>query len=504
MEEDSVLFGNIEVTKLIKISLFILVWSYVIIYLWIVFQRIQYPFELEWIEGGMVDQVQRILHGQGIYVPPSIEFVPFLYPPFYFYLSAVASAIFGNGFFPLRLISFGASIVALVTIAGIIYGETKNLWAAFLSAGLFIATFRATGAWLDIGRVDSLFLTLWMLFIYVVRGKKNIYVAVLSGLLFSLALLTKQTALVMCLPIIGYLFWLNWKFSLCLLIVATLVFGITTLILNQESSGWYIYYVFTLLSQQTEWLPSKFITFWSRDVVAQLPLAILFAAFVFVKKPKQNGLNPVLWLVILIGALAGAFLTRAKLGGYENVLLPAYAAIVLLFGLGFNEFQKVIVPLPDNYKVLAERLAYLACILQFVLLLYNPFSQIPKASDLNAGKELIQSLSEIEGDVYLPSHGYLPTLAGKKSFAHHSAVWDVLRGGQQTQGKGLLAEDLNRAIHNQYFDVIILDSDWNYCCREIDKYYTREGRVFEDNTVFYPVTGWEIRPSTIYVAKRLK
>ena len=159
-------FGRFKLVPLLNLALFSLAVVYLIIYLWMAYYRLRYPFDLEWIEGGMVDQVQRLLHGQSMYVAPSISYVPFLYPPIYFYFSALAALLFGIGLFPLRLVSFLASLVSFTTIFLIVRAETKNDWAAILSTGLFVATFRVTGAWLDIARVDSLFLALWLLFIY--------------------------------------------------------------------------------------------------------------------------------------------------------------------------------------------------------------------------------------------------------------------------------------------------------------------------------------------------
>jgi hypothetical protein len=79
-----------------------------------------------------------------------------------------------------------------------------------------------------------------------------------------------------------------------------------------------------------------------------------------------------------------------------------------------------------------------------------------------------------------------------------------MRGSQHTTAKTLLTNDLNQAISNQKFDMIILDSDWNYCCMEIDKYYTMAGEVYRDGGSFYPVTGWHRQPTYIYIAKRIK
>jgi hypothetical protein len=505
-KEETPSFINLKLPGLLRVALFSIAVAYLVIYLWMAYQRLRYPFDLEWIEGGMVNQVQRLLHGQSMYVAPGIDFVPFLYPPVYFYFSAAASLLFGGGPFPLRLVSFLASLVSFTTIFLIVRAETKNWWAALLSTGLFAATFRVTGAWLDIARVDSLFLALWLLFIYFVRGRKSTRYAVLSGVLAALAYLTKQTALIACIPILAYLFWCNWKYALVCLASAALTIGITTLVMNHASAGWYSYYVFELLSQQTEWLPQEFITFWKDDLLVHLPIVFLFAAFFLVGRPKQDRLSLLQWLSILTGALAGSFITRVKIGGYDNVLLPAYAVLSILFGLGLAGLLKLIRQVPDEYRGRLEVLIQTACLIQLLILLYNPFAQIPTKADLDAGNSLVKMLSEVKGAVFMPDHSYLPGMAGKATYAHESAIWDVLRGNQQTNGKALLTAELSNAIHQQSFDKIIVDSDLDlyWCCVDIDQYYTLEGEVFQDQSAFYTVTGDKKRPTYIYVANRLK
>jgi hypothetical protein len=497
---------NLKWPQILRLALFSIAVAYLVIYLWMVYNRIRYPFDLEWIEGGMVNQVRRLIHGQGMYVAPTINYVPFLYPPVYFYFSALASLIFGIGPFPLRLVSFLASLVSFTTIFLIVRNETKNWWVALLSTGLFAATFRVTGAWLDVARVDSLFLALWLLFIYFVRGRKSAGVAVLTGLLAALAYLTKQTALIACVPILVYLFWCNWKFGLICLGTAVLAIGITTLVMNFASAGWYGYYVFGLLSQQTEWLPQEFLTFWKDDLLVHLPLAILFAIFFFIGRPKQDRLNILQWLSILTGALAGSFITRVKTGGYDNVLLPAYAVLSILFGLGLGGMLELMQQSRDDYKARLELLIQATCLIQLAMILYNPFAQIPTKADLQAGNSLVKMLSQVKGTVFLPDQSYLPALAGKSTFANNSAIWDVLRGDQQTHGKALLSADISNKIRRQSFDEIIIDADVDlgWCCAGIDQYYTRVGQVFQDPTVFYTLTGDKKRPTYIYVANRLK
>jgi len=499
-------FISLKLPQILRVALFSIAVAYLVIYLWMVYYRIRYPFDLEWIEGGMVNQVLRLIHGQGMYVAPTLSYVPFLYPPVYFYFSALASLIFGIGLFPLRLVSFLASLVSFTVIFLIVHHETKNWWVAILSTGLFAATFRVTGAWLDIARVDSLFLALYLLFIYFVMGRKSSGVAVLTGILAALAYLTKQTALIACAPILVYLFWCNWKFALICLATATLTIGITTLVMNFVSTGWYSYYVFGLLSQQTEWLPLEFLTFWKDDLLVHLPLATLFTTFFLIGRPKQDRLSILQWLSILTGALAGSFLTRVKIGGYDNVLLPAYAVLSILFGLGLGGMLKLNKQSQEDTQGRLEVLIQTACLIQLVMILYNPFAQIPTKVDLEAGNSLVKTLSEVKGTVFLPDHSFLPALAGKSTYANNSAIWDVLRGEQQTKGKALLTADISNTIRQQSFDEIIVDGDLDldWCCAGIDQYYTRIGEVFQDPTVFYTVTGDKKRPTYIYIANRLK
>ena len=480
--------------------------AYLVLYLWMAYYRLRYPFDLEWIEGGMVDQVQRLLHGQGMYVAPGLHYVPFLYPPLFFYASALTSLIFGNGLFALRLVSFTASLVSFSVIYLIVRAETRNSWVALLATGLFAASFRVTGAWLDIARVDSLFLALWLLFIYFVRGPKTLGYSIIAGLFAALAYLTKQTALIACLPVLVYLFWRNWKYALSFLAVAGLTIGITTLVLNQASAGWYSFYAFGLLSQQTEWIYGEFITFWNDDLLLHIPVAILFSVFFLAGRPKRDRQLQMQWLSIFIAGLAASFLTRVKIGGYDNVLLPAYAISSILFGLGLNELLKIAKQVQVNFRSRLEGLLLAACLIQLVMLVYNPFAQIPTPADQQAGNALVQQLSKVKGPVFLPDQGYIPVLAGKGPLAHESAIWDVLRGNQHTTGKTLLSQDLQNAIQQQTFDEIILDSDLDlgWCCVGIDKYYTKTGEVFQDPTVFYTLTGDKKRPTTIYIADRLK
>src|SRR6185295_9486540 len=96
-------------------------------YLAIALARIGYPYELEWMEGGMVEHVRRLVEGRAIYAEPSLEFVSFLYPPLYYAVCAVPSVVLGTGFLPLRLVSFGSSLGVLALMFLLVRRETGEV-----------------------------------------------------------------------------------------------------------------------------------------------------------------------------------------------------------------------------------------------------------------------------------------------------------------------------------------------------------------------------------------
>ena len=71
---------------------------FILMYVVVALSRLRYPYELEWIEGGMVNHVARLRSGQPLYGPPSLTFRPDIYTPLYFLVAAVVSVVAGTGF----------------------------------------------------------------------------------------------------------------------------------------------------------------------------------------------------------------------------------------------------------------------------------------------------------------------------------------------------------------------------------------------------------------------
>jgi 4-amino-4-deoxy-L-arabinose transferase-like glycosyltransferase len=451
------------------------------------------------MEGGSVDHVRRILSGQKLYVRPSLEFIPYIYTPFYFYLSAIVSKIIGIGFMPLRLVSFISSLGCFLIIFLIVYQETRDKFSGFLASCLFFATFRISGAWFDIARVDSLFLFFLLITIYLIKFKISVKSYILAGVFISLAFLTKQSTLIVSLPMMLSCIFLNRRYSGFFIGVTVITIVLSTLLLNYIHNGWYNYYIFYLPRRH---LIRKYMwgSFWTKDIMSHLPIACIISIFyLFIQFLWSNKKNCIFYFLMLIGMVGSSWLVRIRTGSYDNVLFPAYAIISILFGLGVHSAFKITQVMSLDKRRVMEIYIYLICIIQFACLLYSPSRQIPTQKDLEAGKKLINMMTQIEGEIFIPCHGYLPVLAGKKSYAQWVAVEDVLGGGSESSFK--LNNEIREAISKKKFSVIILDH-LNWFSKEVEKNYIRQGTIFNNDKAFWSITGMRTRPNFLYVLKK--
>lgn len=489
------------ITRLLRYALAAVAVFYLATYLGLALLRLSYPFELEWMEGGSVDHVRRILAGRKLYVAPSIDFVPYIYTPLYFYLSALVSLATGVGFLPLRLVSLLSSLGCFAVIFLLVRRETASPFAGLLAAGLFAASFRLSGAWFDIARVDSLFLFFFLLALYALRSGGSAAAYALGAVLISLCFLTKQLALLMAAPVVVYCLLTSARRSLLLIGLAALLIGGSTLLLDRLHDGWYAYYVLQL-PRQHPIVRHMFLDFWTRDLLSRLHIAsalsLIFLVGEFSGPRKDKG---AFYLAALLGMLAAAWSSRLHQLGVENVLMPAHAALAILFGLGAHS---ALDSLRRNRRLARETarsyeiLIYAACIVQFAVLFYPPARQLPTRQDLDAGRRFINLLAQVEGEVYLPYHGYLPTLAGKRAYAHRAAVHDIMRGAHSPI-REKLSREIQEVIRSERFRAIILDTPENW--DGLAYYRLTPDPIFSSDAVFWPVTGRPVRPELMYLPR---
>ena len=174
--------------------------AYLLCFVALAIKRCRYPFELEWMEGGVLEHIRRVARGEPLYVRPSIDFVPFIYTPFFYFVSAGMSKILGVGFL------CAASCLIRLVISGVrvdLFDRAERNGQPFrrlAATSLFVGTYRLTETFMDLARVDALFLALFLGGIYFFRFSKSIAGLVTGAMRLLLSFMTKQTALLMLLP----------------------------------------------------------------------------------------------------------------------------------------------------------------------------------------------------------------------------------------------------------------------------------------------------------------
>lgn len=463
--------------------------AYFIFFLFSSLITLKYPFHLEWMEGVSAIQMERILHGESIYVEPRLEYVPLIYTPLYFYVSAGMTSLFEPHFFALRITSFLSTLGVFALIAAMLWRETKNLRAVIFSVGLFASCYALSGFWYSIARVDMLFLFLILLSIFFLRSKSALMIFT-GGFSLYLAFLTKQSVLVFVFAVYLYFLIVSFRKSLPSFLLFMLLTSLTVIAWNVKSGGWFWYYIFKLPGTHSL-RPGKIISFWTMDLLTPLFIPIFLSAYFFYDKFKyrlRDG-NDFYYPVVFTGLMAISYISRMHSGGWINVLIPAHAAIAILAGMGFSRLEKIF----SNKKNIYLYSISLICLLHFVRIIpwYREFDP-PGKEDVMAGRNLAKYISNVKGEVFIPSHPWLNDIAGKKTFAHRQAILDIMRSDDE-KTRNAFTEEFTRAIQSHRFSVIIMDSPDSIS--GITRYYRPDQRVFEEGSkMFYPMTGMKTRP----------
>lgn len=480
---------------------------YLLEYLTVAGLRLPYPYELEWEEGAIVDHVRRLLSGKALYTEPSFEFTPLLYPPLFYYLSSWLCEIFGVSFLSLRLLSFTASLGSLILIFRFAQRETGRAFYGLLSAGFFAALFEQGGAWIDIARVDSLFVFLLLLAAYTFRFFPSALGACASGVVFALAALTKQPALFVAVFIgATCLYAYGLRRFLVFLAGFAFPFGGFTALFHLLSDGWYSYYIFDLPSQHGFFAVMLHL-FWTRDLLQPLPVASLFILLYFgLYLLNWKRLKPVervkltFYTLFFFSMLLASWSSRLHFGGASNVLLPAYAAISTLWGIVLHRLLSQTQDADQTHsghsplRDIRTYLIYTLAIAQFGWLVYDPTKYLPTSRDRAAGDAFMRVLSSIEGEVYTPDHGFLPALAGKRTYTHIAVLWDIMRADDNAI-KRKLEGDIEQAFHDRRFAAVIINNPaltFPWIIERVNKYYQNQGGVFEGKTVFGQINYCEL------------
>ncbi len=447
----------------------------VLLFVYTAVRRLLYPFDLEWIESGILVSVDRLAHGSPLYSAPSLNYIPYLYAPLYFYVCAAVAKFTGVSFLTLRLVSTASALATLALLFAFVRKETRNTLAAFAAMGLYASMYPVSGAWFDIGRVDSLFLLLFLFALFCTRYAHPLVAAAVWVLAFQ----TKQSALPLAIPFL-LTYWDRQRIHRVILGVGGYVAMASGSIawLNHATHGWYGYYIFGAVAG----LPG--VTRLLALYVPEVLLAPLGVALVMIC--GAGLLAPVAWrtrraVFYLLGSslLYPAFWYVHWHRGVGNTMLAIYLWTALLFGLAVARLLRLAagwdasdttpqLRLGSQMLAPGSTLILLAILAQLGAGIYGPGQYLPSSLTLLARTALEHQVRAIPGDVYVLNHSYDDVAAGKQPFAEGEAI------GAVVDAKGPAREQTVRALRQAFLAhrwsaIALDDSPSNY-----DKWFTAE------------------------------
>ncbi len=477
----------------------------VAMFLRVAFSRINYPYALEWMEGGSAAHVRWLLAGHPLYGPPNLHFVPYQYGPLFYFVSAAVSRVFGiSGFLPLRGVSLVSTLGTFVILYEWARRETGTRLAGIAGVGLFAASFGEGGYWFDLARVDSLFVFLLLagLFIHCqgLGHPKRVHGMLpwLSSGFLVLAVLTKQTALPVTLALLAYpLLRRNFSGPIRDLSRFMGLGAVVYLLLQRSSGGWFYFYCFGIRAQ-FEGMAGMRAFWWPNEIFPRfLPLFLIILAFlaqVTREKPLRAQRDHGLWLAMFLMTTLGSALYLRFCWSYKNVLLPAHAALALVGAVAFGTLR-------DRVSGPARHWApALVVFLQIFVLVREEWpdirGQIPKAILRQAGDRVVREIASLPGRVYIPTHGYLTQLAGKPEYVDLLAIKDLYLYGNDHPVVLKFRADMKSAFERGEFQWALLDSEGQLNLFEAD--LSRHlGDTQSYSTEFRPLTGEDSRPSLL-------
>ncbi len=474
------------------------------IFVWVVVQRFRFPVELEWMSGGVTEHIERVLQGKQLYVAPSATFIPYLYTPLHYWLSAIVAKVV-----PIVSAPRVVSLIATAVTAAMVFRATKrlggSLFWSLVAATLYVGAYSVTGYWYDLDRSDSLLTAMLSSGFVVALESEGLAAMALAGALLGGAFLAKQPGSIFFLAAAAGLLIARRRKQAGALVAGGLAVLVPVVgYLQLTTDGWFWFYCLKMPGShgvKAELITTFFV------VDASKAFALFAAVYVVVTQfavrafrsvvPSGGPTDTPSKEAALFGAMVAASLftsatSRLHAGGYINVLmfLTTFGSIAFAV-LASRAVERSRLPL-------VEGLLLAAATLQLVHFLYDPGEAAPNAGRVRDAKIVADRVRTLErdGEVVVHGRGYLT----EQRHFHIMALMDVLRGGLP------IPADLERGLSERKFAAYVIDEFGELGLEPI---LGRRSELYELVTRNYfiaqrlddreppPVVGWMAHPTWV-------
>jgi hypothetical protein len=523
------------------------------------FGRLAYPYDLEWMEGGVLAHAWRVMNGKPLYVVPSPEFIPMIYPPGYPTVLAMIGSVVGLSHTLGRAVSIAGTLAACAAMLWSSHRHLNQPVLGLLGVGVFLGMYEDSGAFYDLVRPDSLSLGLlaWAVVLGLEDDPKQLRRA---GLLLFGAFIVKHNAASFGFAMaLGIWARLGLQPALTFAAWAAIPGLAATLALDLGTWGRFTTWILTVPgSHPIVW--ERGIPGTIREMGRAMPIACLgVGLWVLVRTPRESDRLPIpLITVTSTLAAAVAIWTLQEMPKVSGIQPPSYLAALVTYaavgmtlvaggwwalgvllerrfaghliyvaGIGLtawfttgmmrahhggftNVFMflhwtmafGLIVACREALRELEDwrgpALASAAFTLQLALIgsRFELDRLLPTPEDVAAGDEIVAYLREVEGPVLSPFNPWMPVQAGHEPSYHLIAFWDI------RFPQGPFHEQVNvvlDGINNKHY-ATILDATES-AGLGIAKHYDKVRTFQAENRDLMPKTGWRRRPNVIWTRK---
>lgn len=526
-------------------------------YTWLL--RLTHPYDLEWMEGGMLAHAWRLQHGQPLYVTPSPDFMPMIYPPGYPALLAVLGWLPGLSHGLGRFVSVAGTVAAASAMVWGFRRHTGQTVWGIVAAAVWIGLYPRSGAFYDLVRPDALHngLLAWATVLTLENDRRSLRAA---GLLLCASFIVKHNAAIYGFPLtLGLLARVGWRPALTFAAWAAVPALVFTGLVQTLSGGLFTVWLLDVPASHpvvddrivpgtlreighgagiatagiAAWLLTLTPNLGPRMPTAAAVLVPMAAAVIAVNVltglPPVNGIErPEAWESWSIGALCGiafvalplqllgmalrgridgmwvtatgvtgvAVVTTALMRGHHGGFINVFMYLHWLWAALFGlGLLAAIRALPGLPGV---ALASVVATAQLGLLAsrMEPDRFTPDAGDRAAGDAVVARLRDAPGPILSPFNPWLAAQAGHEPGWHLIALWDIRHREGPFQPD---VKALLDAINHGYYGTIV-DSDEGAKLGFQTAY--RKAHVFQSaRSIFTPRTGWRARPNVIWTRK---